>query len=307
MQTIARVVLAVALGMGTLAPVAASAQSMPQSPSYQALWWNAPGGSEAGWGINITHQGDILFATWFTYDTDGSGMWLVMSRGDLLSAPEMEDPYGYGYGMGMMARTSWEYEGPLYRTRGPAFDAATFDSTRVAVAPVGSANFRFTDANNGMFTFTVNGVTRSKAITRDAFATMPTCEFGGAPSRNYQDLWWNSPAGSESGWGLNLTHQGDTIFATWFTYDASGKGMWLFMPSAVRGAGEVFTGDLFRTSGPSFDAPWDASKVKVTPVGTATLSFGDAANGTFTATVNGATRTRSITRQAFASPVTVCR
>ncbi len=34
---------------------------------------------------------------------------------------------------------------------------------------------------------------------------------------NYQGLWWNAPAGSESGWGINFAHQGDTLFATWFT------------------------------------------------------------------------------------------
>ena len=37
---------------------------------------------------------------------------------------------------------------------------------------------------------------------------------------NYTGLWWAAPTGSESGWGIYLAHQGDTIFATWFTYDA---------------------------------------------------------------------------------------
>ena len=41
-------------------------------PNYQGVWWNAPPGSESGWGINFAHQGDSLFATWFTYDVDGS-------------------------------------------------------------------------------------------------------------------------------------------------------------------------------------------------------------------------------------------
>ena len=44
---------------------------------------------------------------------------------------------------------------------------------------------------------------------------------------NYQGLWWAAPAGRESGWGIDLAHQGDVIFASWFTYDASGKGLWL--------------------------------------------------------------------------------
>ncbi len=44
---------------------------------------------------------------------------------------------------------------------------------------------------------------------------------------NYQGLWWKSPGGSEDGWGINFAHQGKTIFGTWFTYDATGKGWWL--------------------------------------------------------------------------------
>jgi hypothetical protein len=46
---------------------------------------------------------------------------------------------------------------------------------------------------------------------------------------NYEGLWWAAPAGFESGWGINLAHQGDVIFATWFTYDVNGKPWWLTM------------------------------------------------------------------------------
>jgi hypothetical protein len=49
------------------------------APNYEGLWWNAPGGSESGWGINFAHQGDVIFATWFTYDVNGKAMWLTMS------------------------------------------------------------------------------------------------------------------------------------------------------------------------------------------------------------------------------------
>src|SRR3990167_7926115 len=65
---------------------------------------------------------------------------------------------------------------------------------------------------------------------------------------NYQDLWWN-PA--ESGWGINITHQGDTMFATWFIYDAAGKPLWLVMSNGVKSGSGSFSGDLYRTSGPA--------------------------------------------------------
>src|SRR4051812_50158652 len=44
------------------------------APSFQGLWYR--GESESGWGVNVAHQGDILFVTWFTYDADRRGMWV---------------------------------------------------------------------------------------------------------------------------------------------------------------------------------------------------------------------------------------
>jgi hypothetical protein len=39
---------------------------------------------------------------------------------------------------------------------------------------VGTASFSFVDADNGTFTYTVNGVTQTKSITRDVYATPKT-------------------------------------------------------------------------------------------------------------------------------------
>ena len=44
--------------------------------NYQGLWFNP---AESGWGINFAHEGDIIFASWFTYDLTGKGTWLVMT------------------------------------------------------------------------------------------------------------------------------------------------------------------------------------------------------------------------------------
>jgi YVTN family beta-propeller protein len=258
--------------------------------NYQALWWRAPAASESGWGVNITHQGDTLFATWFTYDTDGSGLWLVMSNGEKTGAGT--------------------YSGALYRTTGPAFDASPWNPSQVVVTPVGTATFAFSSADSGTFTYTVNGVTQMKPITRQVFASVPTCTAGGAPGTtpNYSDLWWRSPAGAESGWGVNIAHQGDILFATWFTYATGGRGQWLVMSNGARTAPGTYSGALYRTTGPAFSAnPWNPSQVTVTPVGTATFTFGDSNSGTFAYTVDGISQTKPITRQAYATPPTVCR
>jgi hypothetical protein len=262
------------------------------SLNIQGLWWAAPAGIESGWGVNITQQGDITFATWFTYDTDGTGMWLVMSQGNRQAGTNI-------------------YQGTLFRTTGPPFNAVPFDPSRVVVTPVGSATFTFTDASNGSFAYTVNGVSQTKAITRQIYASpVPTCTEGGSvgSAPNFQDLWWRSPAGSESGWGVNIQHQGDILFVTWFTYDANGKGMWLVGSNVQLTAPSTYTGQLFSTKGPAFSAsPWNPSQVSVTPVGTVTITFSDANNGTFSYTVNGVSQAKPITRQVFSTPTTVCR
>jgi hypothetical protein len=53
--------------------------------------------------------------------------------------------------------------------------------------------------------------------------------------------------------------------------------------------------------------PWSGSSVAVTAVGSASLAFADADNGTFTYTVDGRTFSKAITRQVYSAPKTVCR
>ena len=50
-------------------------------------------------------------------------------------------------------------------------------------------------------------------------AARPACLRAGVQASG---LWWDL-ADAESGWGINIAHQGDIIFVTWYTYDASGK------------------------------------------------------------------------------------
>ena len=105
---------------------------------------------------------------------------------------------------------------------------------------------------------------------------------------------------------------GDTLFASWFTYDFDGTPLWL-VATAKKDAPGVFSGDLYRPSGPRFDA-YDKSQFKANPsVGTLKLTFADGNNGTFDYTVKlpgmaiAIQQTKSITRQIFTAPGTTCR
>jgi serine protease len=266
--------------------------------NYGGLWWNAPGGSEAGWGINFAHQGGTIFASWFTYDLTGKAWWLVMSANQ--TSPN-------------------SYTGTLFQATGPAFDAMPFPPIGspggATGAAVGTGTLTFSDANDGTFAYTVKGISQTKAITRQTFGPLPLCTFGAqvnlALTSNYQDLWWAAPAGSQAGWGINLTHEGDTMFITWFTYDVDRTPMW--MVATVTKAGlSSYTGDLIRlASGPPFNAvpfPPLGSPGGATgsTVGSIQLAFFDGNSGTLTYTANGETQSRDITREVFTAPGTVC-
>jgi hypothetical protein len=267
----------------------------PAAANYGGIWWKSPAGSESGWGINFAHQGDIIFATWYTYDATGKAWWLTMTASK---------------------NAQGAYTGTIDSYRGPAFSATPFNPALVTTTPVGTGTLTFTDADNGSFTYTVNGITQTKAITKYLFAAQPTCIYSTqanlAGATNYQDIWWATPAGSQSGWGVNFTHQGDVIYATWFTYDTDGSPMWL-SAAAARTSPGVYTGTLSRYRGSAFSAvPFLPANVVETPVGTLTLTFanGNSATYAYTVTLSGSSVTQSkpIGRFVFASSGgTICQ
>jgi hypothetical protein len=103
--------------------------------NVSGLWWAAPAGIEAGWGINFSQQNNIIFATWFTYNSDGTPLWLSATANN--TAPGV-------------------YSGTLYLNNGPAFDAVPFLPADVTRTQVGTATFTFADGNDGTFAYTVN-------------------------------------------------------------------------------------------------------------------------------------------------------
>ena len=267
------------------------------APNYQGLWWAAPAGVESGWGINFAHQGDQVFATWYTYDTSGRAWWLSML------APRATP-------------TGNVYAGTIYVDHGPPFN--NFVGAGVPTA-VGNGTLTFTDANNGTFAYVVNGVTQTKAITRFDLGTgpPPTCAYNAttpnlAAATNYQDLWWVAN-GAESGWGVNFAHQGDSVYATWYTYDLDGAPLWVSALAPRQGTSNVYSGALYRTSGPRFDQ-YDPTQIQTSNVGTATFTFTDGNHATFAYSTNGTgglpavTQTKQLTRFLFAANGgTVCQ
>ena len=159
------------------------------------------------------------------------------------------------------------------------------------VTKVGTGTFAYSDNNTGTLNYSVNGVNGTKQITRQVFATGAT-----QPTVDYSALWWNE---NESGWGLAITQQFGMIFATMYTYDASGNPVW-YVASSCPLSGNSCSGDLYQVTGGSAPTKtWnDAAKV-VTKVGTVNFIFQNSSAGTLTYTINGVSGSKVISRQLF--------
>ena len=119
------------------------------------------------------------------------------------------------------------------------------------------------------------------------------------------DLWWNP---GEPAWSLNIVHHKvllvggpgtDAVVATWNTFNASNAPTWLTLSAGSWTTGQSYTGVLRQSTGSYFASPYVPGQAVDSVVGSATLSFTDANNGTLTYTVEGVTSSRAIIRKAF--------
>ena len=115
---------------------------------------------------------------------------------------------------------------------------------------------------------------------------------------DFTDLWWGGAA--ENGWGLNVIHQNNIIFATLYVYNQDSTPRF-FSGSETRATGtNSFSGPLYDTRGTFFGTvPYNAAAFTGTAVGTITLTFSSANQGTLQYNVGGTTVTKSITRFGF--------
>jgi DNA-binding beta-propeller fold protein YncE len=120
-------------------------------PNFTDLWWRW---NESGWGVFLTQQGDNIFLAWYTYDTDGTPMWLV--------------------GSNIVKTGNMTYSGTLYRTTGPPFTASPWNAAQVTAMPVGTATLQFSGLDAGTFSYTVGGVSGQKLIGREMYSSPTT-------------------------------------------------------------------------------------------------------------------------------------
>lgn len=116
------------------------------------LWWNA---NESGWGVNVVGQSNVLFLTFFVYGSNGQPLWLVAPSTTVVSTG---------------ADGSVTYSGPLYTTTGP-FLGGAFNPAAVNATQVGTVTFVHQTQISATLTYTYNGVSVSKSLTRQTWKT----------------------------------------------------------------------------------------------------------------------------------------
>ena len=121
-------------GTGTSAPAI----------NYTDMWWNA---NESGWGISLIQQFSTIFGAWYTYDANGKATWYVVPNCPVV-------------GSGC--------SGSIYQVTGGEPLTTPWNGTNPAVV-VGNMTFAFSDASTGTMTYTLNGVSSSRAIGRQVF------------------------------------------------------------------------------------------------------------------------------------------
>jgi lysyl endopeptidase len=116
--------------------------------NYTDLWWNA---GESGWGLSIAQQYRTLFAVWYAYGSDGQPIWYVLPSGRWTGSDT--------------------YTGTLYRTAAAPdrFAGNAFNPNAVARSAVGTMTLRFNGAHSATMSYSVDGVSGTKAISRQPF------------------------------------------------------------------------------------------------------------------------------------------
>ena len=114
------------------------------SSPLTGLWWNA---NESGWGATITQQSTVMFVTMFVYDIVGNPVWYTVSCNIV--------------GAGCA--------GEMLKFNGGAAATTPWTGSGLNSANVGAMTLKFTGNDVGTMSYTLNGVSSTRQITRQMF------------------------------------------------------------------------------------------------------------------------------------------
>lgn len=119
----------------------------PSGIDYTDIWWG--GQSQNGWGLALAQQGSVLAGAWYTYNQQNQPVWYLINGGSWTS-PNV-------------------FTAPLTRATSSALIGANYNASAYAPTTAGTITLTFTDASNATMSYTVDGVTQTKTISRLAF------------------------------------------------------------------------------------------------------------------------------------------
>lgn len=250
-----------------LIAVSSSASATSLTRDYSDLWFTS---AEPGWGANMIQQGEIIFLTMFVYQSNGQPIWFVAS--DLT----FQGTTG----------TTQRFTGPLYQTAGPFYGAPSFNPNLVTVALVGTATFTATAATAGTLSYTVNGVTVNKTITRQTWRNENIAGvYQGATIGTYSNCSaGNGPYDSTASFTFTQAAQSVSIseFGTGYQCNYTGILTQSGRMGTITGTGSCTPGGVAQT--------FTASEVRVDPNGISLSLIADAGPCHFTGRIGGIRR-----------------
>ncbi len=125
------------------------AASRATATNYTDLWWG--GASAAGWGLQISHQGNQIFFGWYAYDDQGRASWLTG-----LGTQDTSNPTRF---TGSVSRASSGL--PFSQISGP---------NPAAPIAIGTFTLNFANGETGTFSYSIPNATRSLPLSRFAVA-----------------------------------------------------------------------------------------------------------------------------------------
>jgi hypothetical protein len=134
----------------------------------------------------------------------------------------------------------------------------------------------------------------------DAYASLQSAIAASPSAAVWTDMWWNP---SESGWGVNIADQAGVLFILLFLYDQDGNPRWysagVFQTSINSSGYPIYQGDLYFTTGPWFDAPFNPQAVNRQKVGSLTFAPSSPYSAQLSYSVNGVNVSKQIQRFTF--------
>jgi len=142
-----RQLLIASLSVAVLATGTAHAAS---TTDYSDQWWIP---TESGWGAAVLQQADMMFVNLMVYGADGKPTWFVAA-----SSLQADSPSGHTV-----------FLGDLYATTGPYY-GGTFNPALASERKVGTLKFDATSASNATMSYTVDGASVVKNVTRQTWS-----------------------------------------------------------------------------------------------------------------------------------------